>query len=267
MENKLDEPELPLVSVILPSYNHSRYVAKAILSVLHQTYTRIQLIVIDDGSQDDSVACIRSLQRKFDFILKTQSNMGVCKTLNRAIRESATGDYIALIASDDFWHPEKLSLQMERILEFPDSEFCFSQAIEFVDETNPNYGRVFPRQCLTGKILNQVFVRQHVPAGTILFSKGLYDRLGGFDENLKEEDWDFVIRSAAATSFVAVDKPLLYYRAHAENTMRTRSRNLIFHQKCIILSKNYLLVSPQRWLFCILLHFFYDIVLCRLLRR
>lgn len=249
-----------LISVIMPCYNHAHYVERAILSVFAQTYAHFQLIVIDDGSKDASVQVLEGLRKKFGFTLLTQPNQGVCKTLNRAIREAADGDFIALLASDDFWHPDKLRLQLDALNLHPDSEFCFSQAIEFSDEGNINKGRIFPQKCLSGKVLNSVFIRQHVPAGTMLFSRSLYDKLGGFDEGLKEEDWDFVIRSAATTEFSSVDKPLLYYRSHPGNTMKTAGRNKVFHQKAKILAKNFDLVSPWRWYFSISLHFFYDLI-------
>lgn len=250
-----------LVTVIVPCFNHSDYVARAIESVLNQSYKNFELVVIDDGSEDDSFNILKKLQEKHVFKLIAQKNSGVCKTLNRAIREAASGRYIALLASDDFWHQDKLKLQMQSLGQHPESEFCFSQAIEFTDETNPSNGRLFPKKCLSGQVLNSVFLRQHVPAGTMLFSRRLYDQLGGFDENLKEEDWDFVIRSAAATSFCSVNKPLLYYRSHATNTMKTRKRSSIFHQKIKILAKNFDLVSPFRWYISVSMHFVYDLVL------
>lgn len=256
----------PSISVIMPSYNHSAYVDRAIQSVLAQTYNAVEIIVIDDGSTDGSPELLRSLSEKHGFTLICQPNAGVCKTLNRGIREAAKGEYIALLASDDFWHPDKLRLQMNALAEDPVSEFCFAQAREFKDETSPDDGRVFPGKCRRGHVVSKVFLRQHVPAGTMLFSRRLYDELGGFDETLKEEDWDFVIRSAAATSFTAVDAPLLYYRSHAANTMRTRGGRAIFHQKAKILAKNFLLVRPSVWLASILLHFTHDIVLGRFSR-
>jgi len=258
--------QYPLVTVIMPCYNHEQYVERAVMSVLVQTYPRVQLVVIDDGSKDRSVSKLVSLRDRFGFTLICQENRGVCKTLNRGIREAAHGDYISLLASDDFWHPDKLRHQMAGLSHHTGSEFCFSQAIEFTDESNPDAGTVFPRKCFSGHVVDQVFVRQHVPAGTMLFSRQLYDRLGGFDESLKEEDWDFVIRSAAVTSFVSINTPLLYYRSHQGNTMKTRSRAAIFHQKAKILAKNFDLVSPWRWLFAVCLHFAHDIVFSRFRR-
>jgi alpha-1,3-rhamnosyltransferase len=256
----------PLITVVMPCFNHAGFVSRAVASVLNQTYPYVQLVVIDDGSRDGSVEVLQRLAAEHGFDLICQENRGVCRTLNRGVREVARGEFIALLASDDFWHKDKLRLQMEALQRQPGAEFCFSKAIEFTDENNPDAGRVFPMQCLTGRIIDRVFVRQHVPAGTMLFSRALYDRLGGFDESLKEEDWDFVIRSAAATSFAAVDLPLLYYRSHQGNTMKTRNRAAIFHQKAKILAKNFDLVSPWRWCFANALHFAHDIVLSRFLK-
>lgn len=252
--------KLPLISIIIPSYNHSQYVESATMSVYAQTYKKFQLIVIDDGSSDSSVQVLEGLRDRLGFTLLTQNNHGVCKTLNRAIKEEAHGEYIAVLASDDFWHSDKLRLQVDAINANPGSEFCFSQAFEFQNEDDLTLGRVFPKKCLSGNVLNSVFIRQHVPAGTMLFSRKLYDHLGGFDESLQEEDWDFVIRCAANTRFSSVDSPLLYYRSHQTNTMKTRVRSKVFHQKAKVLAKNFDLVNPWRWLLSISIHFFYDLV-------
>lgn len=251
---------LPLVSVIIPCYNHSRYIRRAVESVFEQDYPAIQLIVIDDGSTDDSVEVLEAIAHETPFEIVRQANSGICRTLNRAIREFAQGEWVAVLASDDFWRTDKIRLQIEALLNSQDSRFCFSQAREFRDETKASQGRIFPSRVWQGDILKRVFIRQHVPAGTMVFARSLYDELGGFDESLREEDWDFVIRSAGATSLVAVDEPLLYYRAHEGNTMRTIARHRIFQRKAAILSKNMHLVSPWRWLWAVSYHFAHDIV-------
>jgi alpha-1,3-rhamnosyltransferase len=248
-----------LVSVIIPCYNHEKYVSEALESVFNQTYKNIELIVIDDESKDDSVSVVKEIQKRYPFTFITQENMGVCKTLNKAISLSK-GEYIALLASDDYWDLSKIEKQIECLNSNPDSEFCFTQAMEF-DTHNIAHRKIFPKSLLSGKVLNQVFLRQHVPAGSMMFSRRLFDKLGGFDENLKEEDWDFVIRSAAITEFSAVNEPLFYYRSHETNIMKTRGRKEIFRQKAILLAKNFNLVSPFRWYFAISLHFVYDIIL------
>ncbi|GLS89611.1 hypothetical protein GCM10007916_06780 [Psychromonas marina] len=251
----------PLVSVVIPSYNHQDYIAKSLESVFNQTYKNIEVIVIDDGSADNTLDVIKQFKQKYDFEYQTQSNMGVCRTLNKAISLSK-GEYIALLASDDYWALDKIEKQVKLLNESAGSEFCFTQAKEF-DDDKPDYSNIFPKKTLSGNVINKVFIRQHVPAGSMMFSRPLYDELGGFDETLKEEDWDFVIRCAAKTSFSSVKEPLFYYRSHATNIMKTRGRKEIFRQKALILSKNFNLVPPYIWLSSILIHYAYDIILKR----
>jgi alpha-1,3-rhamnosyltransferase len=259
-----DEPgEATLVTAVIPSYNHRDYIGAAIESVVSQTHPRMQLIVIDDGSTDGSVALLEQLAGRHGFELLTQENGGVCRALNRAIRERARGEYIALLGSDDLWAPDKIELQLQRLRADPGAELCFSQAISFERSPQQTRGKPFPARPREGRVVGRVVLRQHVPAGTMLFSRRLYDALGGFDERLREEDWDFVIRAAARTRFVAVQRPLLYYRTHARNTMRTRPRPEIFHQKMLILAKNFDVVPPARWLLSVGVHFLHDIVLTR----
>ncbi len=250
---------LPLVSVIIPCYNHEKYVEQSILSVINQTYKNIELIVIDDGSKDNSSEIIKNMQKKFEFTFISQKNQGVCRTLNQGVLLSK-GKYIAIIASDDYWDISKIQKQIEEIQKNENSEFCFTQAIEFDDFSKK---RIFPKRFKMGNVLNFVFVKDFVPAGSMMFSRTLFDRLKGFNENLQAEDWDFVIRSAANTEFCAVKEPLLYYRSHCSNTMKTTSRKEIFRQKALILLTNYNLVSPYIWLLSILINFTYDIIIKR----
>lgn len=251
------DESMPLVSVIMPCYNHEAYIEKAIISVLEQTYKNIELIVIDDGSKDNSCEVIRRLSEIHGFTFVEQDNSGVCKTLNRGVFEFSKGSYIAVLASDDYWAFDKIEKQMALILSSAGAEFCYTQALEFDSDSGESI-RVFPKKPKVGRVLNAVFVSQHVPAGSILFSKRLFQEMNGFDESLKEEDWDFIIRAASLTNFLVVAESLFYYRSHRGNTMKTRSRRSIFHDKAKILAKNYMLVSPMIWLFSVFLHFTYD---------
>lgn len=248
----------PLVSVVIPCYNHQDYVEKSLKSVINQTYKNIEIIVIDDGSKDNSVKVLKELQKNNDFILECQENMGVCKTLNKAIRKSS-GKYVATLASDDYWDITKIEKQVNALELSLDSEFCFTQALEFDSNTNEKIS-VFPKKPLSGNVLNSVFIRQHIPAASIMFTRELFDSLGGFDESLKEEDWDFVIRSAARTKFIGIKETLFFYRSHETNIMKTRGRKEIFKQKVMLLTKNIDLVPPFRWYLSITIHFFYDMI-------
>jgi alpha-1,3-rhamnosyltransferase len=255
-----------LVTAVIPCYNHREFIGAAIESVLRQTYPAIQLVVIDDGSTDGSPAVLEGLAQKHGFDLLLQANTGVCRALNRAIRERARGHYVALLGSDDIWAPDKIALQVARLRAEQGAEMCYSQAQTFQRSPDNAQGAPFPARPREGRVLGHVVLRQHVPAGTMLFTRALYDSLGGFDEQLKEEDWDFVIRAAARTRFAAVRRPLLFYRAHETNIMRVRPRRQIFHQKMLILSKNFPLLPAGRWLLAVMVHFAHDVLLGGVLR-
>ncbi|MBK6707518.1 MAG: glycosyltransferase [Sphingomonadales bacterium] len=257
----------PLVSVVIPSFNHSQFIEQTICSVLSQTYARLQLIVVDDGSSDGSAPLLQRLSEKLKFDLLIQENRGVCATLNRGIRERARGEWIAILGSDDLWRRDKIELQMLALAAQPGSKFCYAQARAFMDGSLPETGRIFPRRVFDGQLLKRVFFRQHVPAGTMLFSRNLYDSLGGFDETLREEDWDWVIRCAASTRFSSVAEPLLLYRLHPESTMRKSDPVVLLHQKLLLLSKNFRLVSPLYWLTAVLTHFVFNLLILPIKRK
>lgn len=247
----------PLVSVVIPSYNHINYIEKSIRSVVEQTYKNIELIVVDDGSKDGSREFLTQLKEELGFTLVMQENAGVCKTLNRGIQEFSKGELLCILASDDYFHPMKIEKQIKVLQGNDKSEFCFTQALEFDSDTEKKL-RVFPKKDFTGNVLNRLSLRQPYAAGSIMFTRNLYDRVGGFDQSLQYEDWDFSIRCAAVTEFASVNEPLFYYRSHATNTMKTLSRRSVFHCKAMMFSKNYMLLKPSIWIFSIFFHFFYD---------
>ena len=93
----------PLVSIIVPCYNHEKYITECIGSIMNQTFRNFELTVIDDGSKDQSFEVLKSLQKKYEFNLIHQENRGISATLNRGIKEFSRGKYISFCASDDFW--------------------------------------------------------------------------------------------------------------------------------------------------------------------
>ncbi|WP_339461950.1 glycosyltransferase family 2 protein [Pseudomonas sp. EA_105y_Pfl2_R69] len=253
-----------VISVIIPSYNHIDYVGDAISSVLGQIQDGyvLELIVVDDGSTDGSVALLKELHRAHDYKFKLvfKNNEGLCRTLNRAIGEFATGDYIAIIASDDMWHPEKLSKQLKLLRGSPRCSLCYSGAQTFGEHSN---GGRASRFLFSGNIRNLLTLYNFIPAGTIFFTRKLYDSIGGFDETgLRLEDWDFLLRASAVTSFCYLNKELLLYRLHDESSIaKMRERGILFAEKMKVLRKNKSILNPSLRYCSICLHFALDVVL------
>jgi alpha-1,3-rhamnosyltransferase len=253
-----------IISVVIPSYNHARYVIETIRSVSQQALGafEVQVIVIDDGSTDGSMELLSSLvdTQEFTFQLVLKRNEGLCRTLNRAVTEHARGNYIAVIASDDMWHPEKLKLQFEHLQRHPNAELCYSNAKTFgVDIKSGKSSKYL----FSGRVLDKLTVYNFIPAGTILFTRGLYDRIGGFDETgLRLEDWDFLLRASSETEFCYVDMELLLYRLHEESAIaKMRQKGILFSEKYKVLKKNKKLLNPFLFVCSCCLHYTFDHIL------
>lgn len=205
----------PLVSVIIPAYNHELYVERAILSVINQSYKNIELIVVNDGSTDDTWSVIKNLWHLHGecFKIYNQENKGVCKTINRGISKS-TGDYIAILASDDFFALNKLEEQIKLFLVSSDDVGLVHSSAYL------NYGNSRPYVSLSGSYLPAVgscfemLIEQgaRVVAPTVMFKRAAYESVNGFDESLIAEDVDFYVALAAQGWKFAYDPTPLVYK-------------------------------------------------------
>lgn len=210
----------PLVSVIIPAYNHEAYVERAIRSVLDQTYPNVELVVVDDGSKDRTWEAVGRVHaatgggfRKF-----TKANQGVSATLNFGIRESA-GELVAFLASDDYYAPEKIERQVGLFLDSP-PEVGIVHSNAYNDFGNGRLvstrGQYAPA---TGACFRELIsLRVGVVAPTVMVRRDAYERVGGFDENLVAEDVDFYVGLAArGYEFRHDPAPLLYKTVTGQN--------------------------------------------------
>jgi len=214
---------LPLVTVIISSYNHAPYVEESIQSVLNQTYPNIELLVIDDGSTDDSVARIRHLKEKHDFTFHTQANRGLTATLNTAIAE-AKGSLIAPFGSDDFMLPDRIAAQVEYMADKPEVGICAGN-IELMDAD----GFPFPQKRAPKEIpfrrldFDDLFLERkpYPPAPTLLFRKEALEKAGGFDPSIRLEDLYIELKIASAGYYIdCLGKTMARYRKHATNSYK-----------------------------------------------
>lgn len=214
----------PLVTVICLCFNQKRFVAEALQSVLSQTYQPIELIVVDDGSTDGSAEVIRECLQAFPTatFLELGENLGTTRAFNAGL-QLAKGEYIADLAGDDVFRPDRIQKQMATF-EKLDASYgvVFSDAL-LIDENSQPIGTFYPRNP-DGSLLNPVpqgnvyasILRSYsVCAPTILTRKSVYDALGGYDESLIYEDFDFFVRSARQYRYQYIDEPLTYYRKSA----------------------------------------------------
>jgi alpha-1,3-rhamnosyltransferase len=218
------EHNLPLVSVIIASYNHAPYIEASIDSVLRQTYPHIELLVIDDGSSDGSVELLRDLQTRHGFDLHIQPNQGLPRTLNESIAR-ARGDLIAPFGSDDIMMPWRIEHQVAYLSDKPEVGICAGN-VEVIDsqgqiaeERKQRYrNRPFRRMDF-----GEIFYNRGpglLPA-TFMFRKSVLVEVGGFDPNIRLEDFYIELAITHAGYFIDVlGEVLAQYRQHSSNTYK-----------------------------------------------
>jgi alpha-1,3-rhamnosyltransferase len=204
---------LPLVSVIVPSFNHRHFVGETINSILLQTYSRIQLIVIDDGSTDGSVELIAALAEQHSFEFIAQTNVGLIATLNRA-KKLVRGKYVSLCASDDFYHLQKIERLVNFLESQPDYAMVHSKII-LVDDESKEIKRIDER-CSSGHVFGPLLRGDFYVNGlSALVRADVYSQFEYLPFYI--EDWYMWLRIAERYSLGYVGEYLAYYRRHGSN--------------------------------------------------
>lgn len=211
-----------LVSIVMPAYNCEKYVVEAINSILAQTYRNWELLVLDDGSKDDTLRIIEEFSQKDSRIkaLPNGKNMGVSATRNRGI-ELASGEWIAFLDSDDMWKPEKLEKQFE-IVEKEAAEFLFTGS-SYINEEGEAYKEIFevPEKITYKKLRNQ----NVISCSSVLVKKKYFEHIK-MEKDEMHEDYAVWLRilKTGVTAF-GVNEPLLIYRisrnSKSGNKMKT----------------------------------------------
>ncbi len=226
----------PLVSVAIPAYNHSRFIEACLESVCAQTYPELELVVIDDGSPDDTFEVARRFleARKDRFrriVLERQQNQGVSATSNACI-EACRGEWVHLLGSDDLLHPQKVERIQAAIGEWncPDIALVHADA-DYVDQegrpVERRERRARPPAGPDREAYRWLFFGEHsVINPTIALRREAFLSVGGFDRNLALEDLDCWLRLSVRYPIARVPEVLACYRKHPGNTLRKRVRML-----------------------------------------
>ena len=180
----------PLVSVIIPTYNRGRVVGEAVDSVLAQAYSNYELIVVDDGSTDNTASILKAYGRRIHVL--RQQNRGVSAARNTGIR-SAAGDLIAFLDSDDLWLPSKLGHQVAFFQQHPDAVACQTEETWIRNGVRVNPGKRHRKP--SGMIFEPSLELCLVSPSAVMIRRSLFDRVGLFDESLPAcEDYDLWLR-------------------------------------------------------------------------
>lgn len=210
----------PLVSVVIPSYNHEQFVKDSIQSVIDQDYENIELIIIDDGSQDDSVLKIQEMmesckKRFVRFEFRNRGNKGLCATLNEAL-EWCEGDYFCPLASDDIALAHKTRYLVNKIYN-SDYSVVFGQ-IQSIGNATKIEKVIEEVEHVFGEILMQ----ENIPSApaALLKTKAIRE-IGGYNEDVKLEDWYMWLKlTDDSKKLISFNEVVCLYRKHENNTTK-----------------------------------------------
>lgn len=202
-------PDAPLVSVVIASYNMGQYVVAALRSALEQTYRNTEIIVVDDGSTDDTADVLRPLLADARVRYVHQPNAGQAKAKNRGISE-ARGEFVAFLDADDLWLPSKLEQQIP-LFDSASVGVVYCRSVE-IDERGAEV-RLLDFPLYRGSVSGQLLIFNFVGFSTSVVRKQCVERLGAFREDLGMGiDYEIWLRYSAHYEFDFVDAPLVHYR-------------------------------------------------------
>ncbi|MFW1972553.1 glycosyltransferase family 2 protein [Acinetobacter bereziniae] len=249
--------EKPLVSIIIPCFNHENFVKDTIESVINQKYDNIELIVIDDGSKDSSVEQIMQMHEKCKsrfvrFEFRYRSNKGLSATLNEAL-EWCKGKYFSTIASDDLMLKDKVDIQV-KFMEENDNVVALFGSADYINENN-NIKKLskLPEQEYT---FDDIFLNKcQFYAPTQMMRLDTIKTIGGYDPEILVEDWYMWLKMAENGKVYCMSDKLALYRIHSSNS--TKNSKFIYENNLKTLSfyKDYYLYNKAyakiRWTYII----------------
>jgi len=209
----------PLVSIVIPVYNGSNYLAEAIGSALAQTYGNIEVIVVNDGSTDDGKT--ESIAMAFGTSIKYvhKENGGVSSALNVGIR-AMTGEYFSWLSHDDLYLPQRVELQLQEMWKYPEIKVSFCDTVMFKTRSTGAYGRRFAEEDMRSDRVQGalVFFKRWVYACSFLVHRACFDVIGGLNEELRtSQDIEFTLRLLASFEVLNTKLPLTLRRDHPES--------------------------------------------------
>ncbi|WP_375493076.1 glycosyltransferase [uncultured Nostoc sp.] len=220
--------KLPKISVIIPAYNSEKTIKQTIQSVLNQTFTNLELIVINDGSQDSTLEVVTQFQ---DSRIKVFSyaNAGGNVSRNRGLHH-AVGEFVSFLDADDLWTPDKLQSQLKALQENATAKVAYGWT-DYID-TNGKFILSGKRINVNGNIYEELLLNNFLENGSNpLIDKKALITLGGFDESLNAaQDWDMWLRLASKFNFVCVPSVQILYRISANSV----SSNLVRQEKACL---------------------------------
>lgn len=222
MEGKINMNDKPLVSVCIPSYNHAQYLPYCIESVLSQTYPNIELIIVDDGSKDNSLEIAQNYAAKYPDLIQVHThpkkeNRGISNTVNLGFSLSR-GKYWSGLSSDDALYKDKIEKQVAYLEANSEIGFVYGYG-DYINSEGEKLPGIFGTNITNEPDpLKTLLTKNVIPGMTVLARREAMEQVGLHDENLVYSDWDFWIRFVALYKVGFIPESLVEYRVHNSNT-------------------------------------------------
>ncbi|MBN7768876.1 glycosyltransferase [Marinobacter daepoensis] len=200
----------PMVSVVIATYNMGQYLPDAVASVLAQSWKNLEVIVVDDGSTDDTSDQMERFSKDSRVRYFPTENRGQPRAKNRGLKE-ASGEFIAFCDADDLWDPKKLDVQMPHFKD-PQVGVVYSE-VTYIDQDGRAISKPQPYERHSGKVTNNLVIKNFVPFGSAVFRRECMEKNGCFDEELPMGiDWDLWLRYSVDWNFTYVKDVTYIYR-------------------------------------------------------
>ncbi|MDF5714303.1 MAG: glycosyltransferase [Rhizonema sp. NSF051] len=230
------------VSVVIPAYNSMQYLPETLESVLNQTFTEFEVLIINDGSSDNTVEWASAIKDSRVKLI-SQENQGLPGARNTGIYH-AQADYIAFLDADDLWEPTKLAKQVSCLDKYPEVGLVHAW-MALVDVGGKSTGRVL-KSNVEGCAWEQIVQWNTIACPSVMVRRCCFDRVGVFDRCLRSvEDWDMWIRIAVEYPLAVIKEPLAYYR-QVPNSMSKNCQVMeeAFHQ---VIEKTFQSAPSETW--------------------
>lgn len=234
---------LPKVSILIPLYNHTKYIVKLLDSIFEDNYENKEVIIINDGSTDDSDAVVKrwmSINKNFIVDYKYRKNKGLRETLNELINMSS-GKYIINIASDDYLINNTISNRVKILEDNPEKFMLIADAIVVDNDNNKiydsaNFGFLNGNKMnyFSDKTLkNEILYNWSVVGPVYMLNREIFSSIGFYDPEIYLEDWDYAVRAVSKNLIQFYDAKVAAYRIHDNNTIKNKNAAIMFSESCI----------------------------------